>query len=957
MHHSLASVKAVLENADILKTIFQYLDFPEDVCRLALVSKTWRDTAAAPEFWRVIDIQHLNVQPHVLCAILRRQHKVRSLNARGVELTTDHLAELLPLLTNLEHLELDKTGYCEQEITLLSRNLPRLRHLLLDGGIWVEHQPTQGGPGAIPLPIRPHHQDGEDDGPLALPQGMLHRGGLIAAHLQAMRRNPRLFPGLTHPTLQTLVLQNCASTNLPISCPNLTKLQLHHCSDVQLCVRGCPALRELELSGGLRSAEGFVRCLLGIAGDIDRWINNYITAMNADYGIPLQQLRALVLESNQCITDSVLEVCGRRFSNLTRLELRGCASVIGGGLGDGGDRPAVAAATNKWESLEELHVVNCDSLTGTLLSIAVDGMFALRSLHIEGCTSLASLDINSRSLRAIHLRTPEHLDNLGLRTLNLDTFNLYYNRSTGKPSALALRHLSIRSFNLRKLYLAGCPVLEDIQLGCTYLQELEVIECDALVSTGSHLPALQDSSALPELQKVGFHSCRMLSSINITADQVQEVKISDCKDLSDLRLKCDALSILDLVDCSYLAEIEVSSREMKSISLGCCHSLKQATLAPLPRLEELSLNGCNQLRTINLDCPVLRQVDASLCASFTDEAIAALARCPNLQQLKIGACSEVTASGITEIGVLKYLRALDISFMPLQDPRPLMRSIRGVVALTLSDNFAMEPEALCSMIHDVFNTSTVLRELNVSNCNIGPEAAAQLAVNCKLPLSLAVNVIRGTSAGNGSNQHQLWPALHLSNSTPDGCSTTFEGPISNVRALSMVKIVGIDAFYLGLVPKNLAEEHQFAGVPVYDEIWTCAETPFLHVETPLKNLKELNLGVGEFLKVAIALPYLSSLKLNLCGKMSEVTLHCPSLTRLSLAACRSMSAEAILTAIRGCPMLKYIDISLAGPGIKDIEALCGRIRQQQAGALEISISTPSRPTKPHIIEHVDDKND
>jgi len=962
MHHSLASVKAALENPDILKKIFQYLDFPEDVCRLALVATTWRDTAAAPEFWRELDISHRKVHPETLCAILRRQNDVHVLNARGAELSTEHLAEVLPLLTSLEHLELEKIGYTVQDISLLSQNLPRLSHLFLSGSILGAHPPAQGGQ-ANPLAFQQLHQGGEDDEPLALPQQMLHGGGGFIAHLQAMHPHPQFlnFPGggqqprLTHPTVQTLVLQNSATPILSIACPHLSKLQLHQFSGSRLCVRGCPTLRELHLLGGLRPAKSFVRCLLGITGGPDGRFNNYITAMNTHHGVPLQQLQTLVLESNQCITDSVLEACARRFTTLTRLELRGCASVTGGGLGTG-DHPAGGANT-AWYGLEELHIVNCDALTGSLLSTAVNGMFALRSLHVEGCTALSTLSIDSRSLRAIHLRKPEHLCTLELNTINLDAFHLDYNSSSGKPSTLALRRLSISSLNLRNLYLAGCPVLNDIQLGCAYLQKLELVECDALVSTDSHLPALHNTGALPELQIVSFHACHMLSSINIISDRVREVKISACRELSDLRLKCGVLSSLELAECSYLADIEISSREMKSLSLGCCHSLKQATLAPLPRLEELLLSGCNQLKTIILDCPVLRQVNASLCASFTDEAIAALARCPNLQQLKIGACSEVTASGITKIGALQYLRTLDISFMPLQDPRPLLDSIRGVEALTLTDNFAMEPEALCAMIHDVFNTSTILRDLNVSNCNIGPEAAAELAINCKLPLSLSVNVIRG-ALGNGSNQHQLWPALHFSNSTLNSSTATSGGSLSKVRALSMVKILGIDAFYLGLVPKNLAVEHNLNGVPCYDKIWTCADTPFLHVKTPLKNIEELNLGVGEFHKVAIALPYLCSLQLNLCGKLSEVTLHCPSLTRLSLAACRSMSAEAILTAIRGCPMLEHIDISLAGPGIDDIEALCGRIRQQLpvtlAGALEISISTPSRPAHATVVKQIDD---
>ncbi len=960
-----ASVRAALGDANILEKIFQNLNFPNDVCRLAPVCRQWRDAAANPRFWRNIDVSEREINPDVLCTMLHRHQVVESLDARHVELTTAHLTDVLPLLTHLEHLEFEKSNYSIQDVTLLSQNLPRLSYLFLGGGVWgPQMQPPPGGfgggghaggPGAAGWPLH-HHPDNEEDGdsedddddhgddPLGFPPHLLNaEGGLIVNH-PGMHPHPLLpqyhpvnCPRLHHPTLRSLVIRNSAIPIVSISCPNLTKLYLRQVYGNKICIRGCTALQELHLHGGLRPAESFARCLLGIPGGADGHISRYIHVMNNNGGLPLQSLQTLVLESNQCITDSMLEACATRLVQLTRLELRHCANIVGEGLRgrepQAGNAAAAAGVASAWENLQELHIIGCNAIVGTTLSIAVSRIFALRSLYIEGCTALASFSIDSRSLGLISLRYPENLSNLELFTPQLHTFDLFYNISTGRPSAPSLRHLTINSANLNTLSLAGCPLLNDIELACAYLHELELIECDALTSTGSHLNALHSSSDLPLLQHVSFHACHMLSSITICCPQVREVKISACRELSDLCLKCNLLSNLELADCSYLAVIEVSSREMPSMSLGCCPSLEEAMLAPLPNLEVLDFRGCNQLRTLILDCPALRAVDASLCSSFTDEAIAALARCPNLQQLKIGACNAVTADGIAALGVLQYLNTLDVSYMPLQDPGPLFESIRGVTSLRLSDNYAMEPEPLCRMIRNLFNTSEILRNVDVSYCNIGPEAAAELAVNCKLPVSLAVNGIRG-APGDGANQHQLWPNLHQNDH------------ISEVIALSMVHSRGLDAFYLGLVPKSLAQQHNLLGVAVYEQIWTGANEPFLQVETPLKKVEELNLGIGEYIKVAIALPHLRSLQLNNCQRLSEVTLHCPNLTRLSLAACRSMSAEAILTAVRGCPLLKHIDISLAGPGITDIEALCARIRQQQGAAqraaLEISISTPLR---------------
>ena len=89
--------------------------------------------------------------------------------------------------------------------------------------------------------------------------------------------------------------------------------------------------------------------------------------------------------------------------------------------------------------------------------------------------------------------------------------------------------------------------------------------------------------------------------------------------------------------------------------------------------------------------------------------------------------------------------------------------------------------------------------------------------------------------------------------------------------------------------------------------------------------------------MAISLPDLQSLQLDNCGNLLEVTLHCPKLTRLSLAACWKLSAEAILTAIKGCPRLTHIDVRLC-PGNVDIQALCARMKRMHSGALEIAFS-------------------
>ena len=930
------AVYNVFGNEHILQYIFKSRCVEiEDICRFALVNSTWRYVSSHPEFWNEIDMSGRSATPGLLCRLLQRHSHVKVLNAGRIELNTEQLSLALPLLNELRSLEMHKSSFSSTDLALISQNCPQLISLTLSGGT-IETAPLihqQGiqhphhnhpqpviGPGAMvhPPPPPPINEVDLIEGELNEEEMLMHMqqlDALAAAPMAAAAAPPQLPPpipqalinaggviphnatNISHPNIQRIKFTGGSCMMLVLSLPNLRTLEIERFNYRSLILQEVDALENIKIVGGVRASESELRLLLRING---------VGVINR-----LPSLQTLTFEYAAGLSDNILERCAVGHPSVTSLYLRECSHCTGAGLG-----PNVP---NIWPSLRHIEIADCDTVTGNQLSRGLEMMRSLHSVVIKGCSQLADLTVSSRSIQTVELISARTLAQINLTTPNLTEFSLR-SEIPHMCAANALRNVSINSWALTTLKIGGCPVLSHMNLICPNLEEIELSECDdisdhVISGFGSH-------NNLPRLQALTLIDCRSLNFLTIQLPTLKRFKASTCREMTYVRLGCNSLEHVCLEECGGLTSIFVTSSVISHLALGSCPSLQNAHLN-LPGLTSLDIKGCNQLAHLELRSPKLRSINALLCSSLTDDVMRKLGQCSDLTDLQVGACTRVSNVGFSILGGMQGLRRLDLSGMSqLEDPAPLIPMAIHLTSLSLTDNFNIEPEALREMLTTVRLQSSTLAHINVSYCKLGSAAAADLALGCRIPGSLAVNGIQFSS-----HSQPLWSLLHGHQDEP-----------SELRVLSLVKCRGLSSFYLGMMPPHVAHDHSLVGGDGMFQgrrnVLECSTSRgiFLHVATPLNRLEDLQLRLGDFTNVAIALPQLRSLDLGTCLNLQEVVLQCPLLTRLCLGACGKLTLASIIAAVSGCPSLQYLDLGncrIAGEeqALDMIRAACPTIEQ------------------------------
>lgn len=128
-----------------------------------------------------------------------------------------------------------------------------------------------------------------------------------------------------------------------------------------------------------------------------------------------------------------------------------------------------------------------------------------------------------------------------------------------------------------------------------------------------------------------------------------------------------------------------------------------------------------------------------------------------------------------------------------------------------------------------------------------------------------------------------------------------------LRSLSMVGSKELRCFCLGLAPAAAALERGLllGGGTVAVQ----GGQQYALVATPLSGLRELRLSLsGRLRSLALGLPHLADLQLNNCVELGQLVLHCPSLERLSMQACKAVDERALLSLVRRLPALRELDL-------------------------------------------------
>ncbi|KAH7430963.1 hypothetical protein KP509_08G022600 [Ceratopteris richardii] len=314
------------------------------------------------------------------------------------------------------------------------------------------------------------------------------------------------------PNLRDLTIRNC---------PKLKRLALHAISLKKLDLWGCDGLEDLDCKG------------LSSLRVLDLDICTFLATLSS-LPTTLERL-SLDMHSEIYETEGSLEsVEDASLPNLRDLTITSCPKL---------KRLALHAT-----SLENLNLWRCEGLE----DLDCKGLSSLRVLHLDDCTSLATLSSLPTTLES----------------LSVEMYDTEGSLESVEDASLP---------NLRDLTITSCPKLKRLALHAISLENLNLRECEGLEDL--------DCKALCSLETLGVAECTSLEKLNL----------SNCASLRELYLRrCGKLEFLDVEGCTSL----------KCLDIGGCIRLNRSRIRRIRSLPSVEILGDPSVacsRTENVD--------------------------------------------------------------------------------------------------------------------------------------------------------------------------------------------------------------------------------------------------------------------------------------------------------------------------------------------------------------------
>ncbi|KAJ3680384.1 hypothetical protein LUZ60_016662 [Juncus effusus] len=341
-----------------------------------------------------------------------------------------------------------------------------------------------------------------------------------------------------------------------------------------------------------------------------------------------------------------------------------------------------------------------DVLTDDELCTILSKLRAQEEKDSFGLVCKRWLQIESASRRRIHCRAgPDMLRRLAGRFSGLTEIYLSQSPSRSFYPGVTDADLGVIASafrQLRILDLANCKGISDngmITVGhhLPSIEYLDVSNCKKLTDKG--LTAI--SSECKNLKNLDVSGCKLITdtllhALSQNCLQLEELSLSSCTKITDSGICALSdgpkhIKTLDLSKCTNIGDtcivkIVNSSREsLVCLKLLDCSKIGDATIFALsencPNLENLVIGGCREITDLSLQALAntcsesLRCLRMDWCVKITDFGlISIISKCKNLIALDIGSCDKVTDATFRELANIEFmsklrvLRASNVSF-------------------------------------------------------------------------------------------------------------------------------------------------------------------------------------------------------------------------------------------------------------------------------------------------------
>ncbi|GMG99167.1 hypothetical protein Nepgr_001007 [Nepenthes gracilis] len=660
---------------------------------------------------------------------------------------------------------------------------------------------------------------------------------------------------INHDRLQHLQITKCRVLRVSVRCPQLETLSLKR-SNMAHAVLNCPLLHDLDIGSCHKLPDAAIR--------------------SAVTSCPL--LKSLDMSNCSCVSDETLREIALVCVNIQVLNASYC--------------PNISLESVRLRMLTVLKLESCEGITSASMA-AISHSYMLEVLQLDNCGSLTSVSLDLPHLRNLSLVHCRKFVDLSLCCFMLSSLTVW--------NSAALNRINITSNALKKLILQKQESLTTLALQCSYLQEVDLQDCESL--TNSICEVFSDGGGCPMLKSLVLDNCKSLTAVGLCSTSLVSLSLAGCRAISSVELKCPYLEQIHLDGCDLLERASFCPVGLQSLNLGICPKLSILCIEA-PRMVLLELKGCGVLSEASINCPLLTSLDASFCSQLKDDCLSATASsCLLIESLILMSCSSIGSDGLASLSRLKNLIYLDLSYTSLMDLQPIFQSCMQLKVLKLQACKYLNDLSLEALYKE--HALPSLHELDLSYGTLGQSAIEELLACCTRLTHVSMNGcvnMHDLDWGFASGQLSELPRIYGSN-------------------IFSSKVHVSDTIQL---PHRLLQNLNCVGCPNIKKVFI---PPMAHCE----HLSSLNLSLSVNLKeVDLACSNLCFLNLSNCCSLEILKLECPRLSSLILPSC-NIDEAAVESAISRCNMLETLDVrfcpKICSESMGRLRAVCRSLKR------------------------------
>ncbi|KAL9645566.1 hypothetical protein ABK040_000629 [Willaertia magna] len=762
-------------------------------------------------------------------SLVRKCKKLKSINALGVTMKDEEIAELSTISNNLKELKVDVAYISFNTLNLFVKGFRQLRSLCFRGlsglcGKWLE---------LITSSLR----------------------YLEDLHLVCEKNTSNIYSAVVNSeNMKSIYLSNVGHLGVVFNqCPSLNKVGLENCRDVSN-IQFSPnssAVSELRFRSSSIAYVNISDLINSLSSLKNLEIFDCQLGAKSALSICLPYLQKLVVFMCGDILDLSVQS-----SNLHSISVDACMNL--------------EKLTLKCPKLENAQLFGFPQSRSPPLKLLHLESDELINLNLQKSTALEHLVINCKKLMSLNIATCQflkHLDIISCPSLDKLALGSAY-LSYGEDFITGL----IRKCpNISMISIAN-SLLSDVSLSflcenLLRLQALVISNCQTIIQ-----PFIKSSS----LKGLQVTDCNSLLYVGLCGEQLSKVFFRNLPNLHDLTFEqlsitCPNLKFIELINCKSLVNPLIRSKNLLDLQIKNCELLEILTIE-CESLKKLFLVSCKKFRNINFLNTItpLAEVLFSDCPLLEDNSVDQLSeKAPNIQAVVLDKCNRLKHPKFS-LNFLKVLRFNSCGNLDKVDVK--MNYTTGLSVLSFNECEKLKFDNISA----IFNSNANIDNLELIGCNA--------LKTCSIDRS--VKYLNVNNCGNLSNikiHSSDMQGIRISN-CPSLSSTQFLPNSTN--SLIEVKVKDCNSFS-SLNFSNQAKEVKRVQ---FSRCLRISDMVLASIFNKCPNVEKIRLNECGISHPFFNKGNLSCLIVTRCPYVERITLKCPHLTDLKVTDCKTLSS-------------------------------------------------------------------